>query len=431
MELRYKYCKEKSEIIAASCFFLICFFKSFWYLDIANIFLRLMMFTGVLIAFIISRPRSFIKMSKQEIIWLIALGVPIMSRVFRTYEGNNINETMGFTTFYLCATIFALSCARNKALIKASRRVMSIYLSMLVTCTILFKFVPQFYLDHVLTMFNRQEELLRGYLTGNMSGLTSHYSTNALYMALAVMLVTSSIIIKKDKFIYKMNLYAVFILTLTALLMTGKRGQLIFSAVAIIVSYYFYTVDQSQIRIFKILFKIMFFILIIYAAYINMPDVFSSVTRMVTKMDSEDVTTGRVELWKQAIEYFRSYPLAGIGFKQFLRITDLDVHNIYLQFLCETGIAGTIIYLTALYSTLKMSFKNLISARKYHLYKNCGDEFFLLFSFMYQVFFLTYGITGNPFYDLPTLFPYMLSMGVTLYYKDDITFKRIGMGAEG
>lgn len=420
MELKYKRYGVKSETVAAICFFLICFFKSFWYLDIPNLFLRMMMFAGAVTAFFISRPHSFTRMSKLEILWLIALSVPIMSRVFRTYEGNSIRETVGFTTFYLCSTAYAFSCIRNRHLIKASFKIISVYLGILVFCTILFKFTPQLYLQHILPLFNRQEDLRQGYLVGNMSGLTAHYSTNAIYMALAVILAACSMIVTKETpgITRKLQMYFLFITASAALLMTGKRGQLVFTVFAVITGYYFYMADKPKGRNLKMLSILILSLLISYTGYLFVPDIFSSVTRMISKMDSADVTTGRARLWTLAIEYFKNYPLAGIGFKQFLRITELDVHNIYLQFLCETGIAGTLIYISALFYTLKVSFVNLTLARKYHLYKDREDELFLLFSFMYQIFFLSYGTTGNPFYDLPALFPYMLSMGITLYYRN-------------
>lgn len=432
MKLKYENWGEKGEAVAAACFFLICFFKSFWYLELPNIFLRMLMFAGAMLAFFISKPHSFIKMSKLEILWLIALGVPIMSRVFRTYDGNGIKETLGFTTFYLCSTIYALSCVRNRKLMKASFKIISVYSVILVFCTILFRYTPQLYMEHILVLFNRQEDLAKGYLSGNMSGLTSHYSTNAIYMALAVILTVCSMIVnrKNSGNKRKVLLYFTFVTASAALLMTGKRGQLIFTIVAAAAGYYFYMSDRTKGRIFRVFSILILSLLISYAGYLLIPDIFSSVTRMINKMDSVDVTTGRARLWTMALEYFKNYPLAGIGFKQFLRITELDVHNIYLQFLCETGIAGTIIYMVALTYTLKVNFKNLISARKFHLYENCEDEFFLLFSFMYQVFFLTYGITGNPFYDLPTLFPYMFSVGITLYYKKENKLQKLRTGAD-
>lgn len=55
-----------------------------------------------------------------------------------------------------------------------------------------------------------------------------------------------------------------------------------------------------------------------------------------------DVSSGRIELWKEAWDYFLDNPLFGIGWHRFITITPNahEVHNTYLQWLCETGIVG-------------------------------------------------------------------------------------------
>lgn len=60
----------------------------------------------------------------------------------------------------------------------------------------------------------------------------------------------------------------------------------------------------------------------------------------------EQVGNGRIALWKAALEMFRESPLFGIGWRQFSARNDIqglegvNVHNDYLQWLCETGIVG-------------------------------------------------------------------------------------------
>lgn len=407
------------EDIAATCFFLICFFKSFWYLSAPDIFLRFMMFFGALLAVVISRPSTFLKITKLELIWILTLMIPIISRVFRTYHGNSMSETIGFTTFYISSTLYAFACARNKRLISSSFKIIFFYMLFFVICTILFKFTPSLYLNNILPMFNRDENLRLGYLSGNMAGLTSHYSTNAIYMAGAVLLAVSTVMTNRKK---SRSWIIFLVLSGIALFMTGKRGQLIFSIAAIMIGYYFYNVDKPKGRLFKLICLLVLGTCLIYIGYLIVPSAFSSITRILSKMETDDITTGRISLWLQAISYFKEYPVIGIGFKQFIRITGLDVHNIYIQFLCETGIVGAVVYLSALIYTFRVNLKNLITAKLEHLYERSIElnEKYLLFSFLYQIFFLTYGITGNPFYDLPSLMPYMFSVGITLYYQKDI-----------
>lgn len=67
----------------------------------------------------------------------------------------------------------------------------------------------------------------------------------------------------------------------------------------------------------------------------------------------QDITSGRTELYAQALELFGEHPVFGIGWGQFsTHVTPeflaehgadvANVHNIYLEFLCEVGITGAV-----------------------------------------------------------------------------------------
>ena len=410
--------------IAAACFFLICFFKSFWYIEAVNILLRLLMFFGAILAFFTSRLGSFKNVSLIELIWILVLGVPILGRVFTAFSGNSMSETISIVMLYACSTLYALACARNKRLINASIKICVVYLAVLVCCTIIFRFTPGFYTSRIVPLFNRDANLIRGYLGGNMSGLTAHYSTNGMYMALAAIVGFCYVFTADDSVrrIEKAGRYTWLIVSLIALLMTGKRAHLIFVLMSAVICYFYYHVDKPKGRLFKMVAICAFGGFAFYIAYLLMPNYFSAITRIIGKLDSDDVSAGRLELWETAIAYFKQYPLVGIGFKQFIRSVGLDVHNIYLQILCEMGILGAVVYYSVLFATFRKSFRNLVYARKNRLYdpKEIEDGFLLAFSFMYQVFFLIYGLTGNPLYDVPTFVPYYFSLGIAVFYCNDI-----------
>lgn len=68
----------------------------------------------------------------------------------------------------------------------------------------------------------------------------------------------------------------------------------------------------------------------------------------------QDITSGRTELYAQALELFWEKPVFGIGWGQFAtHVTPeflaehgadvANVHNIYLEFLCEVGITGAVL----------------------------------------------------------------------------------------
>ena len=65
---------------------------------------------------------------------------------------------------------------------------------------------------------------------------------------------------------------------------------------------------------------------------------------------SVDITSGRIGLWKKAVEIFLEKPVIGAGWGRFADYVDVynpfindtleNVHNNYLQLLCEVGIVG-------------------------------------------------------------------------------------------
>lgn len=73
---------------------------------------------------------------------------------------------------------------------------------------------------------------------------------------------------------------------------------------------------------------------------------------------SSDKGSGRFELWKQAITYFMSHPLLGIGafnfsdYYAFEHNEKLYVHNTYLEILVEAGIIGFLFYFSFCYCSL-------------------------------------------------------------------------------
>lgn len=62
-------------------------------------------------------------------------------------------------------------------------------------------------------------------------------------------------------------------------------------------------------------------------------------------VDTNKLTSGRFALWKKALELFEENPVFGIGWKQFVNNNTYkhNVHNTYLQWLCESGIVGFVL----------------------------------------------------------------------------------------
>ena len=121
-----------------------------------------------------------------------------------------------------------------------------------------------------------------------------------------------------------------------------------------------------------------------------------------------DVTSGRTELYALAWSAFLHNPLFGLGWDMFYSVIPdtfqalhgqnlvEDVHNIYLQFLCETGIVGTPFLVVPLF------YIYWLSCRQLSRLKGCSSELqtarmFCTFSFMIQTFLLVMGLIDPTF----------------------------------
>ncbi len=126
-----------------------------------------------------------------------------------------------------------------------------------------------------------------------------------------------------------------------------------------------------------------------------------------------DFTSGRFELWNNALKLFLKFPIWGCGWGRFANYTTgsfvgdvsnqaiKDVHNCFLQLLCETGIIGTFIILVPLFRIYKKTICQSMRIRhnmeqnhqiiQMNIFSLCMQTYFLIVFFLDPVFY-------NPFY---------------------------------
>ena len=122
-------------------------------------------------------------------------------------------------------------------------------------------------------------------------------------------------------------------------------------------------------------------------------------------MSGQDISSGRLTLYQIASRAFLEKPLLGIGWDQFYSlvpkeyqsITSVpveDVHCVYLQFLCETGIVGTVLLMTPI-CYLFLTTVRLLNATK-HMEDQTPLKY-ASFSFLLQFFLLFLGLYDPTF----------------------------------
>ncbi|MGN0591685.1 MAG: O-antigen ligase family protein [Ruminococcus sp.] len=283
------------------------------------------------------------------------------------------------------------------------------------------------YMTYMLPLFkgSNQAQMINFYRDGYMLGLTSHYSTNGMYLAVGVGAFFAKLM---ENLKSKLNWCCLLIMML-ALLLTGKRGPLLFAVGAMVVVFYLYKSDKPKGRLLKIFCLGAAALVAVLVASIWMPSILNSLNRFISSSESGDVTAGRGPLFALAISLFKQKPLFGWGWGsyQYLYYQYLGknqyvfqyrhAHNIYLQLLCEVGIIGftafCIFFVWQLYRVLKL----YRDYRKGKILLPSSARSVLPFAVYSQLFFLMYGMTGNPLYDVIVLFPYLLSCIIVNYYS--------------
>ena len=248
------------------------------------------------------------------------------------------------------------------------------------------------------------------------TGITNHYSTNAMYISMFVCCMCASLFFSEKK--YKIVDFGLLLIGLFALLLTTKRAHVIFVVIAFLITYYVYNSNRKLKRWFYILGIIAILALAVYLLSIMMPDSLAIINRFIEGYNSDDVTNGRLRMWILAWDAFQKRPLLGNGWNWFKYNAQLNmlnstnhVHNIYIQLLCEIGIIGTALFIGCMFFYLKRTIAlcklDYISGQ---IRRN------LSFSLLYQLFFWLYGITGTDLYENQTIVIYFLCVAMSLYY---------------
>ncbi len=199
------------------------------------------------------------------------------------------------------------------------------------------------------------------------------------------------------------------LLLLCTIVLTGRRGEFL-AAVLALALFALYLCNKKQRRILigvgVILVIAVFFAIVALLPMLKEIDVLRRYVMTVENLlNGKDITSGRMELYALAWNLFCTSPVFGIGWQNFgghitpefhalhgLEVK--DVHNIYLQFLCETGIVGALVIVIPLGYVFIKTWKHLRYLLNHR--ENTQTWYFAvraeITSFMIQSFLLIIGI---------------------------------------
>ena len=265
--------------------------------------------------------------------------------------------------------------------------------------------------------------IISKFKAGSMPGITTHYSTNGIYLGLGFIFFAATVI--TDKKIRRSNklrkdIFDMFFV-LFALFLTTKRAHILFGIIAIIVVYYVYNSDKKLSRTFYITIGVIAGILLLVFSAQFLPVAANVVNRFLNGDSNGELTNGRVWFWKFALGRFAESPIFGIGWGGFKHryfavigpyastSKYVDCHNVFIQLLCEQGIIGLTLFILASFGTLFTTWKYLANARTKKISIDRNEQSFLALSLGIQVFFICYCTTGNCLYDCECFYTYIIS----------------------
>lgn len=249
-------------------------------------------------------------------------------------------------------------------------------------------------------------------------GVTDHYSTNGMALANST-IVLCALAITNGK---KNKKYLIFLLlSFMALFLTGKRAHLVFTFIAIMITIYLYKYYDKQ-RDLKYMVMLIGALLVFSLAYCFIPQVANVINRFSNTSSDENMLL-RYSFWTAALDAFSRNSLTGVGWFGFRNKVAPTIgytghcHNIYIQLLCETGIVGITVFVVWFIYSLYSSIRLILYVSKNRKIVPQWYQILSIYSIAYQIYFLLYGLTGNPLYDAYVYPMYMVACTIGIYYN--------------
>lgn len=287
-----------------------------------------------------------------------------------------------------------------------------------VIATLLFFFDSGIYKKFISMTYGQYQNGTLNGLYGYRAALAPHYSQNGTYIVMVALAVFTILIFSKKR---SKLLFFFGVLSVIALLLTTKRAHLFFGLSSIMMCYYIANPGRRVEKSFKLMIAVAVGLFGLSFLMDFIPEISAVFDRFKTA-GSDNASTARFIMWARAIQLFKKNPILGIGwfgFKYNSGLSDLTgayagCHNIYLELLCETGLIGFIVYMSAICISLYNTVKNLNMIYQREEYQDM--RLALASSLAIQLFVIMYGLTGNPIYDDTFCF-YAVAVAVNMSFS--------------
>lgn len=204
--------------------------------------------------------------------------------------------------------------------------------------------VAQGYTDVYFHIYPSQVEALEEW-NGRITSFLFHFNSLAGYLNLVLPFSLACMVLAKGRWLRLAALIA-HILACAALYLTGSRGGLIAYAGMVLVTIWFFKPK------FRVLARVVLTGILSLAIAVSLQPPSAGGGRLG---EVDDFTSAsRLALWGTAGAMFLQHPVLGVGYGNYRALyndylpgvtaNQLDAHNLYLQFLAETGIIGFVAF---------------------------------------------------------------------------------------
>ena len=298
-----------------------------------------------------------------------------------------------------------------------------------IVTTIWFTFDKAFYLKYF--AYSMYPKATNYDFLGNSgtAGITDHYSTNGMMLAGITILLFSQMLSKREEKGTSWMQTVLFSLSAIALVLCGKRAHFAFVIVACFFTYYLFMRNNKNRY-----FKYIRFAFIVFVTYSLLMTYSSNFQKLMARFDTMATSSGtliRYSLWGTGIAGFLKNPIFGVGWPggRYLTLSVMegyqDVHNEFIQILCETGIVGGVVFFTFFAGGIITAIRFVIWTAKHRKAIELKTKQYAIFSCCYQCFFLMYCITASPLHQayVSNLYYFSVCLGVLLFYNKNKILK--------
>ncbi len=385
-------------------------------------------YLGVAVKFVICAISLIIIMirtfrGKLDVISIDILALLIIFIMFSWNNWDIANGSYVTTIYYTIMFVFFILASKNSDWIDIAFK-FTIFVGVFYAFWTFVAWIsPSIYYGFMLPIISRGNlyGVVSLYERGYIAGFTNHYSTNGLFLSSGICFTLGYYFFNGNKLKgIPTQGWFILILQVMALLLTGKRGPVLFILFAFFMTYIVYNADKPVLRYLRFAGIALAILVVFLIASLFVPQLANFIVRFQEMTASGDITTGRITLWEQAFEQFLKSPIIGSGWFWYTYHYTVDgiachAHNCYLQWLCEVGIIGSIPFFAFMISMYRKALVLLRLVQKGIVIINANERKYLAVSSLYQTFFICSSFAGTAYYEMVSLCPYIICCAYTQY----------------